>query len=328
MRQDGETDLSASAAPMAGMGLGLVLLAGLAGPCAAETFDFPGTARIAASRLEPFSSVLLPLGPWAEGQMPTRRIEGAIEQTAWTIAAPGLTTLELLAPLRDQLQGRGFEVLWECDTANCGGFDFRYAIEVLPEPDMHVDLGDFRFLAAQRTVADGVETVTLLVSRSASQGFVQVLDVAPPRLDDMPAADVPASTLPPDALDQQSDVARALQQVGTVALDDLAFATGAARLEAGRFASLAALADYLDANPLAVITLVGHTDASGDLAGNVALSKARATAVRDTLVRDYGVPASRIRAEGVGYLAPRASNLTEEGRALNRRVEAMLQPPR
>jgi OOP family OmpA-OmpF porin len=312
--------------------LGLVLAVGLAQPAAAVTLEFPAPARIAASRSETLSSHLLPTGPWAEGQLPARRVEGALDQTAWAVDAPGLTTLELLAPLRAQLVAEGFTLLWECDTANCGGFDFRYATDVLPEPDMHVNLGDFRFLAAERPVEGGVETVTLLVSRSASQGYVQVLQVTPadaavaqPDVATVAATDPAAPAADPAAL---PDTARALREEGAVALDDLAFATGSAELSDGRFASLAALAEVLNADPSAVITLVGHTDAAGDLAGNIALSKARAASVRDRLVAEYGAPAGRIRAEGVGYLAPRASNLTPEGRRLNRRVEAMLTVPR
>jgi len=319
------------------IGLVLALVPGalvLGRPAAALTFDFPAPARIAASRSETLSSYQLPTGPWAAGQLPARRVEGALDQTAWTVDAPGLTTLELLAPLRAQLLAEGFTLLWECDTANCGGFDFRYATDVLPEPDMHVNLGDFRFLAAERAVSEGTETVTLLVSRSASQGYVQVLKVAPAGAPEALAAAPPAAGLgegapasPAGSL-EAPDMASALEARGSVALDDLAFATGSAELADGRYASLAALADVLRGDPLAVVTLVGHTDASGDLAGNVALSKARAASVRDRLVAEYAAPAGRLRAEGVGYLAPRASNLTPEGRTLNRRVEAMLMVPR
>jgi OOP family OmpA-OmpF porin len=109
-----------------------------------------------------------------------------------------------------------------------------------------------------------------------------------------------------------------------VALDDLVFDSGSADLGPGVFGSLASLSAYLAANPTRRITLVGHTDATGDLASNIALSKRRAESVRDRLVQTYGVPPDQIGAEGAGFLSPRASNLTAEGRTENRRVEAML----
>ena len=107
-------------------------------------------------------------------------------------------------------------------------------------------------------------------------------------------------------------------------MEDLAFASGAGALLPGDYPSLAALADWLAANPEARIVLVGHTDASGGLAGNVALSKQRAASVRAALLAVPGVQAAQVGAEGVGYLAPRAPNQTEEGRQKNRRVEAVL----
>ncbi|MCP1167462.1 OmpA family protein, partial [Limimaricola sp. ASW11-118] len=45
--------------------------------------------------------------------------------------------------------------------------------------------------------------------------------------------------------------------------------------------------------------------------------------VRDRLLRDHGINGARVEARGAGWLAPRASNATAEGRAANRRVEAL-----
>jgi OOP family OmpA-OmpF porin len=107
-------------------------------------------------------------------------------------------------------------------------------------------------------------------------------------------------------------------------LDDLVFASGRAILEPGTYTSLAALAEWLKANPTMAVTLVGHTDASGSLAANVTLSRQRAAAVRDWLIKTYGASQRQIDAQGAGYLSPRATNQTPEGRARNRRVEVML----
>ena len=53
----------------------------------------------------------------------------------------------------------------------------------------------------------------------------------------------------------------------------------------------------------------------------MSLSQRRAAAVAAALVKTYGIAHGRLSSAGVGFLAPVGSNRTEEGRALNRRVE-------
>ena len=298
----------------------------------AVALEFSAPSSTTATRREPLASYALPIGPWQDGQVASRILEGPLEQTAWRIAAPGMTTLQILSPLRDQLARAGFRTLWECETDACGGFDFRFAIDVMPEPDMHVDLGDFRFLSAERAGADGPEAVSLLVSRSVEAGFVQMVAIgaarpAPsPLIPAIQAAPAAAADLPHqgDPVLQLSGLAAALQASGSAVLEDLVFRSGSAELGPGPFETLAALADFLKRDAARRVALVGHTDASGGLAGNTALSRARAASVRERLIAEYAVPAAQITAEGVGYLAPRATNQTEEGRARNRRVEVIV----
>jgi len=71
------------------------------------------------------------------------------------------------------------------------------------------------------------------------------------------------------------------------------------------------------------VLIEGHTDNEGSRAYNDALSEARAESVARELIA-RGVPAARIRAKGMAYLRPIASNSTPEGRARNRRVEMLV----
>lgn len=71
--------------------------------------------------------------------------------------------------------------------------------------------------------------------------------------------------------------------------------------------------------------VVGHTDNVGTIDYNMKLSKARADAVTKELVTKYKISSDRLKAYGVGSLAPVASNKTDEGRAKNRRVELVEQ---
>ena len=183
---------------------------------------------------------------------------------------------------------------------------------------MHVDLGDFRFLSAER---EG-EAVSLLVSRSTAAGFVQLTHIRPVTTTPEPATEAPEVTL--STADAPPDLQARLAGTGVLPLDDLRFDQGSTTLEPAKYPSLIAVSGWLAQNPARRIALVGHTDTVGALAPNEAISRARAQAVLDVLVGSYGVAPAQLTAEGVGYLSPRASNLTEEGRALNRRVEAVV----
>ena len=72
------------------------------------------------------------------------------------------------------------------------------------------------------------------------------------------------------------------------------------------------------------IEVIGHTDDVGDDDYNMELSEQRARAVRDYLVSNMGVDASKIVTVGAGETMPVASNTTEQGRAENRRVDVMV----
>lgn len=310
----------------------LALLA-LALPAAA--LDLPPGAVLTGSEQESPGSYAVPTGPWTAGGLPTVLAEGAVTQEAWQVTDAG-TTLELLAPLRDQLLADRWEVIFSCDTADCGGFDFRYATQVLPEPAMHVDLGDFRFLAARRPAGTGMEYATVLTSARGGLGFVQVSRVGAPGVPDLSRADLATKTplaARPDLLaaDPETaadpDLIRALTTRGRAVLEGVAFETGSARLAQGAPEVLALLADWLKADPARKVTLVGHTDAEGTLDGNLSLSRARARAVADRLVQDLGVAPGQVGAEGVGFLMPLAPNDSDGNRALNRRVEAVLLHP-
>lgn len=287
------------------------------------TLDLPAPVLAEESRSESLGSYALPLAPFDGQAVPARGVEGALDQRVFQLDAPDLTTLAVLEPLRAQILAAGYEVLLDCETEGCGGFDFRFGTEVMPEPDMHVDLGDFRFLSAEK----GEEAISVLVSRSASSAYVQITRVGPaPAPVALQGESVDLDVEVPRALPAPvtGDIGAALDQGGAVVLEDLVFASGAAALAEGDYASLAALAAWLEANPDGTLALVGHTDASGSLAANIALSERRAEAVAQALVEAYGVEVGRISAEGVGFLAPRATNQTEAGRQKNRRVEAVV----
>lgn len=73
------------------------------------------------------------------------------------------------------------------------------------------------------------------------------------------------------------------------------------------------------------IDVLGHTDSTGSDSYNQGLSERRASSVANYL-SNRGVNSARLATRGFGESQPRATNVTEEGRALNRRVEIRLVP--
>ncbi|MGH9627863.1 MAG: OmpA family protein, partial [Bryobacteraceae bacterium] len=78
-------------------------------------------------------------------------------------------------------------------------------------------------------------------------------------------------------------------------------------------------ASILKAYPGVQLEIGGYTDDTDDSTSNIALSENRAEAVRQKLI-EMGIPGERLQTEGYGNQNPIADNLTEEGRARNRRI--------
>ena len=111
---------------------------------------------------------------------------------------------------------------------------------------------------------------------------------------------------------------------GKIAIQGIFFDVAKATIRPESEPALSEIAKYLKNNPSVSCWVVGHTDADGSFEVNSKLSLDRATAIKTALETEYGVAANRLFAEGVGPLAPVASNNTEEGKQKNRRVELVL----
>ncbi|MGR3434398.1 MAG: OmpA family protein, partial [Shimia sp.] len=252
-----------------------------------------------------------------EGFVPRVQVRGAVDRRAWRVPVAGLTPEQVLAPLARAVDEAGWEVLVACAARACGGFDFRFALDLRPPPEMFVDLGAFSALTAR--AADGGAHLVAVASATPEAGWLEVIQVAPGGGTlEVERAAAPLRAAP------RGDLAQRLEAQGAVVLEGLAFASGSAALPVAEYPPLRDLATYLAGDAARRVVVVGHTDATGSLEGNLRISRARAEAVRTALVERFGAAGAQIAAEGAGYLAPRDSNLTEAGRAANRRVEVVL----
>ena len=305
--------------------LGAVMVAGVVH---AADLQLPATARQVVARDTIQDRYPAPIGRFADGQVPNVLVEGAVNRSAWRIDVAGLTPLQLIAPLRSQLQEAGFSIVLDCAAPDCGGYDFRFGTEVLPSPHMYVNIRNYHVLTAVRgDIADTTEVVSVLASASSGASYLQIIQAGKT---DLGTTIETAGSVPQPA--GQAGLGRAssgpldeaLVTEGHAALDGLEFASGTSNLGEGPFPSLEALVAVLLAEPDMALALVGHTDNVGGLEANMTLSRDRARSVRQHLITRYGIAPERLEAEGTGYLAPLASNATPQGREMNRRVEAVL----
>ncbi|MDZ7842881.1 MAG: DUF4892 domain-containing protein [Gammaproteobacteria bacterium] len=244
-----------------------------------------------------------------------RTLEGKV--TRITYESPNeRTTLEVMRAYEEALAGEGFEVLYECDDAECGGRDFSQA--VIPyNIVMSENHEDQRYLAARKQrPAEGDVYVSIYTVKAYSTGGerknrvytqVDVVEIQPRETEVVVV--------------KADEMARQMDESGSVALYGLYFDVDKATIKPASRPTLDEIGKLMADNPELQLLVVGHTDNQGGFEYNIDLSKRRAASVTDALVNDQGIQRSRLKPWGVGYTAPVASNASEEGRAKNRRVE-------
>lgn len=120
-------------------------------------------------------------------------------------------------------------------------------------------------------------------------------------------------------------VMEVLRSEGRVKMSGQFFETDSTDLSSDAPVILFKMAKALETLPEMRLAIVGHTDSEGDFAYNVDLAQRRAEVVRNALLAEpNNVGPERLVAMGAGPISPVASNLSDEGRALNRRVEFVL----
>ena len=123
------------------------------------------------------------------------------------------------------------------------------------------------------------------------------------------------------------------QSEGKVLVDDrdvvlrlhgLHFASGESKLPPDSVPLLDKIIEAVRAFPGARVVVEGHTDSRGNANTNMRLSTERANAVRDYLVQQGKLAPDRVSAAGRGATQPVASNDSEDGRVLNRRIDVII----
>lgn len=274
--------------------------------------DYPGIGRFGGSvvtgyDVKDFDAARMQAAPFKDGKATdARRIEGRVTRIAYRTGA-GPSILEVSRNFETQLAKAGFETLLACETDACGGIPFSEAIDALPMPQMWVDGFNFRYFAGRKAEA-GRETYAAVVVSENNGEITAQLTVA-------------VTGAIADKMVDAAAMAKGLGESGHIALYGIYFDTDKTVVKPQSKPTLDEIAKLLRAQPALNVVIVGHTDSQGAYDYNMNLSQRRAAAVAAALASGYGIPQARLRTAGVGYLAPVGSNASEDGRALNRRVE-------
>jgi len=166
------------------------------------------------------------------------------------------------------------------------------------------------YIAAQLEKPGSNVYVVIAGSQYATEEKVFLVDI------------IEEKTMEDDLIKVSADeMLRGIRADGKIALYGIYFDFDKSDVKPESEPTLKEIVTMLQKDPKLNIYVVGHTDMKGTLDYNITLSKKRAEAVIKELAAKHGISSSRLTADGVGPLAPVATNETEEGRKLNRRVE-------
>ena len=117
------------------------------------------------------------------------------------------------------------------------------------------------------------------------------------------------------------DARHKLVEEGKFSTTGILFDVNSDKIKPTSYGVVKEIADVLQQNSGIKIKIIGHTDSDGSDASNLELSTKRSAAVKDMLVNEFGIDASRLETDGKGETQPVTDNKTKEGKAANRRVE-------
>ena len=300
--------------------------------------DHPLISRYVGSYIIGFDSknydeFVLPLGPTDRSQrfVKSERLEGRLTRILY-VAPAGRSSLEVYRNFESALTRGGFSTLYGCTNEGCDSSSnyaifknqiYRHTHRLKNRGDVSEfafnQARDLRYLAAKLSHGQGTVYASLLVALNSyphiGETFnhpVALLEVIETEKMDTGMVTVNAESL-----------AKALAESGHVAVYGIQFDFGSDAIRPESEATLSEIARLLQVNAAIRLYVVGHTDNVGGYDSNMDLSRRRADSVVQHLV-GRGVGADRLSPVGLGFLAPVASNQSEEGRAKNRRVELVL----
>jgi len=284
---------------------------------------YPGSS-IMHYEVRDFDEYNLPLGKVEKDKLKSvQNLEGKVTQI--TYAAPqDRSILEIFRNYESALKNAGFEILLNEKSGNLGDKWISKYLDATSRPQRdgtnatlynRFDGSEFHFLAAKLSRPEGDVYTALCIGFGWWQKFPVVqLDVIEVKPMEKGLVTITADELKND-----------LTKTGRKAIYGIYFDTGKSQVKPESAETIKVIADYLKSNKSKKFYIVGHTDNVGDFSSNMKLAQDRAEAVLNFLVDKHQVGKDQLKAYGVSSLSPVATNSTDEGKKLNRRVELVEQ---
>ncbi len=300
--------------------------------------DIPGIPRYDGSVIigyqrGEFDEAVIPTGKW-DATPGTRfwessiRLEGRRTRILY-IAPKGRSSLEVIRNYKAALEDLGYKALFECSGfRECGkGVDTFYsdetngnkltALNLQKNAFSETSVKDPRIYVGKAAKPEGDSYVFVFAAYQDNYHTPEAGDRVAVFLEEVLTTPMQDKMV----MLKADELERGITEQGRVAVYGVYFDFDKAVIKSGSKAQLAEMAKVLKDKPDLAVYIVGHTDNKGGLEYNMDLSKRRAEAVAKALVSQFGIAAERMTPMGVASLAPMTSNATEQGRALNRRVE-------
>lgn len=306
--------------------------------------DYPGIPRYEGSKIltqseQKFGDFLLQTNglssPVSTDPKEIRRVEGSLHRTTYVLAntpEERRTTVEVFRNYEQALKDAGFTNIWTGDQASIRNGP--PSASYFPESDkkeLLTGIKERRYLAAEKA---GLYAAVFIAERQWDQTFRKSDPSNPFKAD----VKLPAGTIviQVDLINTQpmeekmvivkaAEMENKLSDTGRIALYGIHFDFNKADLKPESDPTLDEIAKLLKASPALKLLVVGHTDHVGTFEFNQDLSQRRAASVVKELTSKYGIAANRLTPHGASFISPVATNKTEAGKALNRRVELVEQ---
>jgi OOP family OmpA-OmpF porin len=299
------------------------------GASAHPLVPLPPGGYITLDEFTDFAEIAFPSAP-REGREQTEflEVEGAHTRMEYTIEGTETANLRIYRSYLDYFEREGFEIVFSGIGEELSGRNgLTFILNTIFSATGAGSSDAVGYILARDAAEETVIALSIFVRQRNSRIMVNLVDVEPMENLDLfaspaqpePAPEPESARVP--VVQQADELEEGLLADGRVVVDAILFAFDSDEILPESADALDVVGGLMRDRPELNLLVVGHTDGVGGFDYNLRLSLDRASAVVSWLRREHGIDRERLRPAGAGPMSPITTNRTEDGRALNRRVE-------